>query len=88
MGSKKDLAHLVWYLKWVASLILFTGLTIRILDVTGDYRYYDQGITLVGSAIWVWVGIIWKDNSVVLTNAPYVIMLTGSLIANAIYSMN
>ena len=84
MGSKEGLARLAWYLKWVASLILFTGLTIRILDVTGDYRYYDQGITLVGSAIWVCVGIIWKDNSVVLTNGPYVIMLMGSLIATMI----
>ena len=61
--------------------MLFVGLTIRILDLTGDYRYYDQGITLVGAALWVYVGMVWKDNSIMLANLPYVVMLTGSLIA-------
>ena len=80
--NKKDMA---WYLKWIGSLLLASGLIIRVLDFTGDYRYYDQVVTLLGSAAWAGVGQIWKDNSIIIAYAPYVIILTISIGAALIH---
>ena len=70
----------VWYLKWTGSIILTSALLVRVLDPTGDYKYYDHVLNLIGCVIWVSVGIIWKERSIVIAYIPYVIILTVSLL--------
>jgi len=73
----KDLS---WYFKWCASVLLLIGLTIRVADIQGDYRFYDNLFSLLGAACWVVVGRLWQDNAILLTNAPYVILLAIAVI--------
>lgn len=69
-----------WYLKWSASILLLIGLTIRVADIQGEYRFYDNLFSLLGALCWVAVGRLWKDNAILLTNSPYVIMLAIAII--------
>lgn len=71
-GQDKDLS---WYVKWVSSIILLTGLSVRALDVAGDYRSIDQALNLAGVFGWLIVGFLWRDRSIIITQAAGSAML-------------
>lgn len=71
-GREKDLS---WYVKWVASIILLTGMAVRALDIEGDYRAVDQFLNLMGVLGWLIVGLLWWDRSIIITQVAGSLML-------------
>ena len=71
-GQPKDLS---WYVKWVASIVLLTGLSVRALDVDGNYRALDQALNLAGVFGWLIVGFLWRDRSIIITQVAGCAML-------------
>jgi hypothetical protein len=77
MDNNKDAS---WYIKWIASIILLAGLSIRVLDYDGEYRIHDQILTLFGAIGWFIVGWLWRDRSIMVCNGMYSIVLTSFII--------
>jgi hypothetical protein len=65
MIKKHETYTLDWYVKWVASLFLITGMILR---TTQQYMFADITLSMIGAAGWMWVGIMWKDRSLTLLN--------------------
>ncbi|MGI9572278.1 MAG: DUF6552 family protein [Candidatus Actinomarinaceae bacterium] len=62
------------FLKWTSSIILSTGLFFTSYNIYPLNLY----VQLVGVAGWLWVGFIWKDNSVIFINGVgFIILLNG-----------
>lgn len=59
------------YLKWIATVILIIGTAVNSLG------YYPAGplILALGGAIWLAVSIMWREASLIVTNA--VMTVTG-----------
>lgn len=67
-----------WYLKWAASLIILTSLSMRAAGI--EYRMYDLAFGLVGVALWTWVSIIWRDRALIMLNGVSLFMLATTLL--------
>ena len=50
----------VWYLEWVASFILITGISMTAMN----FYPYNLFFTFVGNAGWIIVAIVWKRYSI------------------------
>ena len=46
-----------WYVKWVASIMILIGMSIRGVD---GLQVYDLSISIIGIALWLWVSILGK----------------------------
>lgn len=63
-----------WYCKWLGSICLVTGLSLRSAEVYP----YDLYFTLLGSVLWTYVGMVWRDRAIMIVNAIYIgIVLMG-----------
>jgi hypothetical protein len=59
---KQDLS---WYIKWAASTVLLTGMSIRGID---GLQAWDLILSIFGVSGWLWVGLLWKDRALILLN--------------------
>ena len=65
---------LSWFIKWMGSILLIIGLSLR----SGGIYPLDLYFTLVGSLLWTYVGMLWHDRSIMLVNmACFSIVLSG-----------
>ena len=61
-------------LKWFGSILLLIGLCFTSFNIYPPNLYF----MLIGSAVWVSVGYIWKDGSIILLNVVgFIITLLG-----------
>tara|TARA_E500000318_G_scaffold38037_1_gene36618 strand:- start:8086 stop:8340 length:255 start_codon:yes stop_codon:yes gene_type:complete len=68
---KNDLS---WYIKWAATVILLTGMTLTSLEVAPFNLFFH----LVGVSGWLVVGMLWHDRALITINSVGVfIFLTG-----------
>jgi hypothetical protein len=56
---------LVWYIKWVASIILIAAI---VLSSNNMYPYY-MYVQSVGVALWLVVSFMWNDKALIVVNA-------------------
>ena len=63
-------------LKWASSIILSSGLCLTALNIYPLNLY----IQLIGVLGWLWVGVLWKDYSIILINAVGTIILASGVI--------
>lgn len=64
-----------WWLKWASSAILLVSMGVR---ATTLYPALDLYLSLVGVSGWFIVGIMWKDNAlIVLNGVSAAILATG-----------
>ena len=54
-----------WYLKWVSSVILITGM----LFTANNIYPLNLFISIVGILGWILIGLIWNDRAIILVNA-------------------
>ena len=73
--------HFAWYVKWAATVAIIVSVTFRQAGV--DWRLLDLGFGAVGTALWLWVSIIWKDRSLIVLNSVMLIMLASALLREA-----
>ena len=59
---KQDLS---WYVKWIASLFILVGMSIRGVE---GLQFYDLLMSLIGVTGWLIVGLLWKDRALILLN--------------------
>jgi len=65
-------------LKWFGSILLLIGLCFTSFNIFPLNLYF----MLIGSGIWVIVGYIWKDGSIILLNVVGFIITIVGLINN------
>ena len=55
---------ITWYVKWLATCVLVLGTLVNGLG----YHPLGPMILIVGAIMWLYVGIIWRENAVIATN--------------------
>ncbi len=66
-----------WYVKWVASILILSAMSMR--GVVG-LEMWDLAVSCIGVALWLWVSILWKDRALVLLNGVGLLFLLRNLI--------
>ena len=66
-----------WYVKWVASILILSAMSMR--GVVG-LEMWDLAASCIGVALWLWVSILWKDRALVLLNGVGLLFLLRNLI--------
>ena len=68
-----------WYVKWVASMFILTGMSIRGLE---GLQMYDLTVSIIGVSLWLWVSILWNDRALIILNGAGVTLLVKNLITS------
>jgi hypothetical protein len=66
-----------WYVKWIASICVLAGMSMRGIE---GLQLYDLTISVVGIILWLWVSIIWKDRALIILNSFGLLLLVRNLI--------
>lgn len=66
-----------WYIKWVASMFILVGMSLRGVE---GLQIYDLSVSIIGISLWLWVSIIWKDRALVLLNGVGLLFLLRNFI--------
>ena len=67
-----------WYVKWVATIFVLTGMVLR---TTQEYMFADITLSLIGALGWLYVSIRWKDRALTLLNVvASTILLYGFIV--------
>jgi hypothetical protein len=76
----KNHAHvplpLVWYIKWVASIVLIIAI---ILSSNNMYPYY-MYVQSVGIALWLVVSFIWNDKALIVVNSIGLTLIVNGIV--------
>jgi hypothetical protein len=68
----------VWYVKWFATILVIIAVACRSVDEIP--KIYDVGISFVGTILWLWVALQWKDRALIILNSVMVFMLGVSIL--------
>lgn len=63
----------VWVVKWVATVMVLIAVSFR--SAGSQYYMFDLVFGCAGTALWLWVAIVWKDRALILLNATMMVML-------------
>ena len=66
-----------WYLKWIASVFLLTGMSMRGIE---RFVLYDLSFSIVGVIGWLVVAALWEDRSLLILNSFALLLLLKNLI--------
>jgi len=70
--------NLDWYAKWAATVFILISVMFR--GAGPEFRTFDLISGVLGTLMWLWVSIRWKDRSLIILNASMLIMLGSTLI--------
>ena len=87
-----------WYIKWIASLLILIAMATRdsglnlyeplipVLDDSGKNIVISVDIvfSILGTAGWLIVGLLWKDRAVIVVNAVGTLLLTRTFIVTLV----
>jgi hypothetical protein len=68
-----------WYVKWIASIIVLIGITIRASGVT-QLQWLDIVCSWIGAVGWFYVGFKWNDRALMVLNAVIGIILFAGIL--------
>ena len=68
----------VWYIKWLATVVVIIAVMCRSVEEVP--RIYDQVFSFVGTAMWLWVGLQWKDRALTVLNSVLMFVLGAGLL--------
>jgi hypothetical protein len=67
-----------WYVKWIASFFVLAAVLCRSLEEVP--KIYDLYLSVIGTAGWLYVGILWHDRAIILLNSViFFVLLLGLL---------
>jgi fatty-acid desaturase len=66
-----------WYVKWVASIFVLMGMSIRGLD---GLQLFDLTFSMLGVSLWLWVSIIWNDRALIILNSAGFMFLAKNML--------
>ena len=68
-----------WYVKWISSIIVLIGITIRASGVT-QLQWLDIVCSWIGAVGWFYVGFKWNDRALMVLNAVIGIILFAGIL--------
>ena len=66
-----------WYVKWVASIFLLTGMSMRGIE---GFVLYDLSFSIIGVTGWLVVAALWEDRALIIVNSFGLLLLLKNLI--------
>jgi hypothetical protein len=72
----------VWYIKWIATVVVIIAVMCRSVEEVP--RIYDQIFSFVGTAMWLWVGLQWKDRALTVLNSVLMFVLGAGLLRSIV----
>ena len=76
---KQDMS---WYVKWFASACILIAVLARSAGV--EYHIIDVWFSVIGTAGWFVVGMLWKDRALIMLNAVLVFILAQGIIRDLV----
>ena len=76
---KQDMS---WYVKWFASACILIAVLARSAGV--EYHMIDVWFSVIGTAGWFVVGMLWKDRALIMLNAVLVFILAKGIIRDLV----
>ena len=70
--------HFNWYVKWGATVSILVSVVFR--QAGFDWRLWDLAFGTLGTLLWLWVSVMWKDRSLIVLNSAMSIMLASALL--------
>lgn len=67
-----------WYVKWAATVFILLSVMFR--GAGPDLRTYDLIAGSIGTMLWLWVSVMWKDRSLIILNSVMFMMLGSTLL--------
>ena len=71
-----------WYVKWFASACILIAVLARSAGV--EYHMIDVWFSVIGTAGWFVVGMLWKDRALIMLNAVLVVILAQGIIRDLV----
>ena len=68
----------VYYAKWIATIFVLIAVACRSVEEID--RIYDVVFSWIGTGLWLYVSLAWKDRALILLNAVMSFMLFVSLL--------
>lgn len=66
-----------WYVKWVASVFVLAGMSMRGVE---GLQLYDLIVSTIGITLWLVVSILWKDRALIVLNGAGLLFLIRNLV--------
>lgn len=66
-----------WYVKWVASVFVLAGMSMRGVE---GLQLYDLIASTMGITLWLVVSILWKDRALIILNGAGLLFLIRNLV--------
>lgn len=66
-----------WYVKWVASVFVLAGMSMRGVE---GLQLYDLIASTMGITLWLVVSILWKDRALIVLNGAGLLFLIRNLV--------
>ena len=66
-----------WYIKWVASVFVLAGMSMRGVE---GLQLYDLIASTIGITLWLVVSILWKDRALIVLNGAGLLFLIRNLV--------
>ena len=70
-----------WYIKWIASVFLLTGMSMRGIE---GFILYDLSFSIIGVIGWLVVAALWEDRSLIMLNSFGLILLLKNLVTTLV----
>ena len=70
---------ITWYVKWIASIIVLIGITIRASGVT-QLQWLDIVCSWIGAVGWFYVGFKWNDRALMVLNGVIGVILFAGIL--------
>ena len=67
-----------WYVKWAATVGIIISVLFRQAGV--EYRDLDLFFGTIGTALWLWVSVMWNDRALIILNAIMFILLGSTFL--------
>jgi len=67
-----------WYVKWAATIIILVSVIFRNAGV--EFRHFDLSFGLLGTLLWLWVSVMWKDRALIILNVCMTVLLASALL--------
>ena len=65
-----------WYIKWTASIILLTGITLTASNIYPLNLFFD----VVGVTGWFIVAMLWNDHALIVINSVSIVILLNGIL--------
>ena len=70
---------ITWYVKWIASLIILVGITVRASGLI-QFQWIDLVCSWIGACGWFFVGFKWNDRALMILNGVIGVVLFGGIL--------